>query len=994
MPVRIDVPQPEFDTNEEKRKAFKHTVMFPPGADVPPSTDPIYKCDPPLAPVYEFPFALDPFQKCSVGAVHRDESVLVSAHTSAGKTAVAEYAIAQALNRNQRVIYTSPIKALSNQKFRDLAKLFPSVGLQTGDTTVRPDSDCVVMTTEVLRSMLYQGAEVMREVGWVIFDEIHYMRDPERGVVWEETIISLPHKVKYVFLSATLPNAAELAGWVSRLHTQPVHVVYTEFRPVPLCHYVVPVGGKGMFLVKSAKSEFNAENFAKATSTIASARKGKGSRARTNRQNQQALTKVLQLVAKQDLTPAICFAFGRSSVERLASKARSMDLLTQGERTRCNEIIDMAKGVLQPEERELNQIVQCCSLLQRGIGVHHSGLLPWAKEITEILFQEGLVRILFATETFAMGLNLPARTCIFSEIRKYDGVQHRPITSGEYIQMAGRAGRRGQDKRGIVITMMDPSAEAKDLRTIITGKADTLRSAFRLSYSLVLNAVRLEGADPKFILRKSFLQYQVLGSLPEIARRRQEELDALQHARAEIQARCAEFGCSREDAVELRRLYDQKTKENAIVQGFLTDPKVLEPYLNKGRLVRVVSDEEPPEDLPHCFWGVISEGRILTRDEQRYVKCWLAGEKNEDAAPMDKKMPVSFSKFRPPRSSASQEPALVLLPLNKIRAVSAVRLTSVPTSPLQITCNVHEACERVSKSDSDSARVDDVPVLDPFTSFKIEDEVFKKAFFRVKTLEQRIEANALHAARAAGAVTERLFEELLEQLENEEQAFAQVKALARELDTKDAIVFSEDLTRMISVLRRLDFVDDSGVTAKGRVGCELNVVDELVVVEAIFLSAFKSLDAVPLAAALSSLICEDKENSAAPIPPDAAQGITTLAAIAQEVGRVCEEFSVKPPSGRSYQEMIRPRFATIVHAWALGRPFAEVHKLDNGLFEGEIIRGVRRLAVLLEQLSKAAATISAVDLQEKFDAALKLIKRGIMFIPSLYVTDDEEAEIQ
>jgi ATP-dependent RNA helicase DOB1 len=204
----------------------------------------------------------------SIAAIERNESVLVSAHTSAGKTVVAEYAIAQSLKEKQRVIYTSPIKALSNQKYRELAAEFKDVGLMTGDVTINPTASCIVMTTEILRSMLYRGSEVMREVAWVIFDEIHYMRDKERGVVWEETIILLPDKVHYVFLSATIPNALQFAQWITKIHTQPCHVVYTDFRPTPLQHYLFPAGGNGIFLVVDDAGKFREENFQKAMAIL------------------------------------------------------------------------------------------------------------------------------------------------------------------------------------------------------------------------------------------------------------------------------------------------------------------------------------------------------------------------------------------------------------------------------------------------------------------------------------------------------------------------------------------------------------------------------------------------------------------------------------------------------------------------------------------------------------------------------------------------------
>ena len=244
-----------------------HDVVYPDGWRPDPSAG-RYDPDNP-AKVYKF--ELDTFQRKSVEVMEAGESVMVAAHTSAGKTVVAEYAIAMALRDGQRVVYTSPLKALSNQKFRELRDEFSDVGLMTGDTTINPDASCLVMTTEVLRSMLYRGGEVMREVGWVIFDEIHYMRDPDRGVVWEETIVLLPDAVKYVFLSATIPNAKEIAEWIVRLHKQPCHLVYTDFRPTPLEHYIHPSGHDGIYKVYDRDNKFRQDNFLKAINCIGGA---------------------------------------------------------------------------------------------------------------------------------------------------------------------------------------------------------------------------------------------------------------------------------------------------------------------------------------------------------------------------------------------------------------------------------------------------------------------------------------------------------------------------------------------------------------------------------------------------------------------------------------------------------------------------------------------------------------------------------------------------
>lgn len=263
------------EIQETKRRttnvACVHEVAIPPGFEASLSEqihgtihNPVYTG----SRAKTYPFKLDAFQETSVACLERKESVLVSAHTSAGKTAVAEYAIAMAFRDKQRVIYTSPLKALSNQKYRELSQEFQDVGLMTGDVTIAPNATCIVMTTEILRGMLYRGSEVLREVAWVVFDEIHYMRDRERGVVWEESIIFLPNEVKMVFLSATMSNAKEFAEWICHLHHEPCHVVYTDYRPTPLQHYAFPMGGSGLYLIVDEKGQFREDHFNKLTDTF------------------------------------------------------------------------------------------------------------------------------------------------------------------------------------------------------------------------------------------------------------------------------------------------------------------------------------------------------------------------------------------------------------------------------------------------------------------------------------------------------------------------------------------------------------------------------------------------------------------------------------------------------------------------------------------------------------------------------------------------------
>uniref|UniRef100_A0A8C5SIV6 RNA helicase n=1 Tax=Laticauda laticaudata TaxID=8630 RepID=A0A8C5SIV6_LATLA len=467
----------------------------------------------------EYPFILDAFQREAILCVDNNQSVLVSAHTSAGKTVCAEYAIALALREKQRVIFTSPIKALSNQKYREMYEEFQDVGLMTGDVTINPTASCLVMTTEILRSMLYRGSEVMREVAWVIFDEIHYMRNSERGVVWEETIILLPDNVHYVFLSATIPNARQFAEWICHLHKQPCHVIYTDYRPTPLQHYIFPAGGDGLHLVVDENGDFREDNFNTAMQVLRDAgdlAKGDQKGRKGGTKGPSNVFKIVKMIMERNFQPVIIFSFSKKDCEAYALQMTKLDFNTDEEKRMVEEVFNNAIDCLSDEDKKLPQVEHVLPLLKRGIGIHHGGLLPILKETIEILFSEGLIKALFATETFAMGINMPARTVLFTSARKYDGKDFRWISSGEYIQMSGRAGRRGMDDRGIVILMVDEKMSPTIGKQLLKGSADPLNSAFHLTYNMVLNLLRVEEINPEYMLEKSFYQFQHYRAIPGV----------------------------------------------------------------------------------------------------------------------------------------------------------------------------------------------------------------------------------------------------------------------------------------------------------------------------------------------------------------------------------------------------------------------------------------------------------------------------------------------
>jgi ATP-dependent RNA helicase DOB1 len=676
----------------------RHQVALPPNAEYVPISKHIPLQDPPRT----WPFTLDPFQRTAINAIERNESVLVSAHTSAGKTVVAEYAIATALRNKQRVIYTSPIKALSNQKYRDLLAQFGDVGLMTGDVTISPDATCLVMTTEILRSMLYRGSEITREMAWVVFDEIHYMRDPIRGVVWEETLIMLPQTVHYVFLSATIPNAMQFAEWICKIKEQPCHVVYTDYRPTPLQHYLFPQNGDGIHLIVDEKSNFRQDNFQKAIGALeTAATKGDFSNVkRVKAKPTTDLFKIIKMINSKNYHPVIVFSFSKRECEFNALQLSKLDFNTEDEKSLVKQIYENALQSLSEDDRTLPQIQHLLPLLQRGIGIHHSGLLPILKEVIEIMFQEGLLKVLFATETFSIGLNMPAKTVVFTSVEKFDGKSNRWLTGGEYIQMSGRAGRRGLDDRGIVILMCNEKMEPEVAKSMLQGISDKLDSAFHLTYTMILNLSRVDGMRPEFMLQSSFHQYQNMAKVPEIER----EISILEK-------RLSSISIANENLIA--EYYQIKTQLDVYENdrlAVITSPTFVLPFLQPGRLIEISIDGD------YFGWCIIINfHRIFKKEEQQsqapthLIDVLMYGKQVDDG-------------FKPTTPGEKGEMILSACSISCIRNLSTVRLhTPKEVKSAETRNQMYKMLQEVQKRFKYT-----LPLLDPIKDMKITDDSFKK----------------------------------------------------------------------------------------------------------------------------------------------------------------------------------------------------------------------------------------------------------------------------
>jgi superfamily II RNA helicase len=458
---------------------------------------------------------LDPFQEQAVRVVDSGESLIVAAPTGAGKTLVAEYAIEKCLREGARVLYTAPIKALSNQKYRDFSAVYGDrVGIKTGDVTLNPDAQVILMTTEIFRNTIFESPEAFHDVRYVIFDEIHYLDDIERGTVWEESIIFAPPHIRILALSATVPNLEPMAAWIRSIRPDvPLHVILETNRPVPLRHqlYVPGLGLKSLAELKRHE-----------TGDLRSFYHRIDPHLNPNRWRAW----IVDHLAEAKRLPALWFAFNRRDCEGFASLV-NRPLLDRDERERMLSLFD---GLLRrfdlPEDATTSHLR---GLLGKGVAYHHAGLLPTLKELVERLFTTGLVRLLFATETFAVGVNMPARSVVFNTIFKYDGRRMGPVKTREHHQMSGRAGRRGIDDTGHVYSVVEwPHIRAAEIERVIHGSIEPIRSQFNLSYATLLTLWERMGDRIHTAAEKSFANFdagpgrggrQLQGKVSQIRRR-------------------------------------------------------------------------------------------------------------------------------------------------------------------------------------------------------------------------------------------------------------------------------------------------------------------------------------------------------------------------------------------------------------------------------------------------------------------------------------------
>ena len=531
-----------------------------------------------------FDFEFDPFQVSACHAVEDGKGVLVAAPTGAGKTVVGEFAAFFALQGGKKCFYTTPIKALSNQKYSEFVAKFGEdrVGLLTGDTSINGEADILVMTTEVLRNMLYAGSNTLTNLGCVVMDEVHYLADKFRGAVWEEVLIHLMESVQVISLSATVSNAEEFGEWLGEVRGE-TEVIVSEIRPIPLFQHVL-IGSRLMDLFEQP-GRINPEILQREREAIRRSSLGRNRRGRfTEPSDRMSRAEIIEKLQRENLLPAITFIFSRVGCDAAVKQClhAGLRLTSPEERVEIRQTALRYTQNIAEEDLEVLGFQEWLTALERGIAAHHAGLLPSFKGAVEDLFQRGLVKAVFATETLALGINMPARTVVLEKLIKFNGEAHVPITPGEYTQLTGRAGRRGIDIEGNAVIQWSPTVDSASAAGLASTRTYPLRSSFSPTYNMAINLIARFGRETaRRSLESSFAQFQADRAVVGLTRQIRKNETLIQELMKDAQCHLGDFAeyarlrrSIKEVEVLLSRRDQRKTFDNrqrGHMEGELSD---------------------------------------------------------------------------------------------------------------------------------------------------------------------------------------------------------------------------------------------------------------------------------------------------------------------------------------------------------------------------------------------------------------------------------------
>ena len=1044
--------------------------------------------DPPI----KYEFELDDFQKRSILRLENHENVLVCAHTSSGKTVVAEYGIALGKRNSKRVLYTSPIKALSNQKYREFKKKFGDVGILTGDVSINPEAQCLIMTTEILQSSLYKNSELLNQVEWVIFDEVHYINDNERGHVWEEILILLPKGIGIIMLSATIPNYMEFAQWVGDIKETKVYVQNTLKRVVPLQHslfidydnvYLVKDRDKidkmkldqAFHMLKNQSEKYNhiknnRENRNKEKEFInnikyydryhelKNKKNGKKDNWRNknykdyynnNNERQIKITKihhkieeVLDYLYDTDKCPAVIFVFSIKRITEYAKMLSLKNLATESEQNEIRRFYDQVVNSMPPEDQNIPQVQELYEILNSGIGVHHAGLLPVIKEAIEILYSRGLIKILFATTSFSIGLNMPTRTVVFTDLYKFNDTSKEILSSSEYLQMCGRAGRRGIDKIGnvyILLTELSNKDEKEEVLAMLEGKGTEVVSKFRICYRTLLSFYSRNIKDMNEFFRESFLESNLTQKIPE----KIEEIEIQKMKKNKYKTLDCHFCQKAINNDNIQQNENEKENENKINNENSLKIRSINSIINNSKKKSLTIEDYPIAE----YYKSLSKYKTLSEeiytDEKVYQKLsFRAGRilKVRKEIHLNKKKPKKYKGdiniddgIYVMLMQAYKEDyfgSLWCLQIDKIikgqnrrnknldlkvksgkisryyfsyKEYSTKDLIEVYESPFEIKLPKKSDdytwykdkesfyyiidSEKLIKSLRELERIsrkNEVSELREKINFEPMNlkEIQNDLDFQLKVDERQ---KILEESKNNICIKCHNFVEHYKQYESYVKICEKIEELEGELNPENLEHYKEFKTRQ-SILQDLEYVnDDNSLTLKGKAAREIGTTDCVLITELLTSDILTSLTESEVIGFLSGFA--SNKNAVELEDPRIGK---IFSAQVNKFKDIYEKIYEKEKSynfeENKYNRRMTFEFSESMKKWMEGKDFLEV--LDTTeLEEGKLYNLIMRIFLMLEEISNFYSTLGNVEQSKRILEIKAKLMRGVMAMQSLYLQD-------
>lgn len=894
-------------------------------------------------------FDLDIFQIEAIKAVNTGNSVLVVASTSAGKSVIAYHSIMNSIENENVAIYTAPVKSLANQKYIELSNKFEDVALITGDVTTSnsTSSKCLVMTAEVLRNQLFSelSSPYIQKVKYIILDEAHYLSDEQRGVVWEQILIAAPPNVRFVLLTATLPNYYDLATWLSIIRDEPIHCIYQKKRPVPLHIYAIKENGSSVLIKEGDQSLKNNELSSICATTNELGSISQNSTISRDPPPHEVANNANNIIAKGNY-PLLIFCLSRRRCFKIAKHLNGIPEIGD----EAIQIFDTASENWDQQTKNGPQFTKIRNLVTLGIGVHHSGILPIVRETIELLFSAGKLPILVATETFALGVNAPTKSVMFASLIKWGGTSFRPISASEFLQMAGRAGRRGFDEHGNVFIFVSKGDNPKVLSSIVGASPEKLVSRMRVTSSLILSCIRMH-LDPHEFLKKSLLYFLNDKSVPYLRKKLKNlkdgpYLNSEENSKSEVHSSIDFDENENDDEFDDLQKYATLLRQ---VVSFSLSPSFLKETLKKGRLVYIIHDG--------VKWGWSA---VNTIEHGSNVNVFVSATKDS----LQRNIPSSF-----PQNSFI---ASIKFPFTSICAISSITMSKSETiNGLSSVARLLGTLDAVRK------KYGSVPLL------KLDKSKVSFNAKQILTEFDQINEILVKKDKSKGIKTNRDYVELCSSIEER----IKIEHLLEEIENPPS---QKEIDLYNALFLQLKYTTDEGhvLDLKGNVALSLHVEEPIPIVELLFSGFFIDLNSAEICIAASCFV-ESQPKLKLPETPFIIDLWSKMEAKLDNYRKLELEL------GLHKSELPKKRVMYFVYMFLEKKSLNDAitasttaSSPSNSLTEGIAVRILKRVRELLHQFESAAKVMNIEPLASSFIKAQNLLLEGSNFESSLYKIED------